>query len=54
VYINHVINAGVKGNLTKAASTGVRYFSANFGEGIQETKLKKQFLLVQKIITLLC
>jgi hypothetical protein len=31
-----VINAGVKGNLIKSAGVGLRYFAANFGEGIQE------------------
>jgi len=30
------VSAGVKGNLKKAASGTVRYFAANFGEGIQE------------------
>ena len=33
---NSFVNAGVKGNLKKSASTGLRYFAANFGEGIQE------------------
>jgi len=31
-----IVSAGVKGNLKKAASGTVRYFAANFGEGIQE------------------
>jgi len=31
-----VSNAGVKGNLIKSAGVGLRYFAANFGEGIQE------------------
>ena len=30
------VSAGVKGNLKKGASGTVRYFAANFGEGIQE------------------
>jgi len=33
---NAFINAGVKGNLKKSAGIGLRYFAANFGEGIQE------------------
>jgi hypothetical protein len=31
-----VKNAGVKGNTLKAGAAGLRYFGANFGEGIQE------------------
>ena len=33
---NSVIKAGVKGNTKNAAIAGIRYFSQNFGEGIQE------------------
>lgn len=31
-----IANAGVKGNLTKVGQGSLRYFAANFGEGIQE------------------
>jgi len=34
--VKSIANAGVKGNLRTAAGASLRYFAANFGEGIQE------------------